>query len=257
MVWKAIAGSAIGTRHQQKQVPCQDYGNYIIADSLMIGAIADGAGSAKHADVGARLAVETALSELAACRWLQEIDQISESEARTLFTEVFVKVITVLQAQALDAGYPLEELACTLLIFVTTPDWIAAMQIGDGFIVVGDPQEGTYQLLFQPDKGEFINETMFVTVETVLDQMQVYAASGEIPPFVCAATDGLEKVAIRMRDWVPYPPFFQPFVEGLKTVMETTELQTHLQDFLESDRLNARTNDDKTLLLCLYDQGSS
>jgi hypothetical protein len=43
---------------------CQDYSNYRCYDDIIIGAVSDGAGSAKHSDVGAKLAVETTLSFL-------------------------------------------------------------------------------------------------------------------------------------------------------------------------------------------------
>lgn len=53
MGWKAIARSATGTSHLKQQMPCQDYGSYKILNNVMVGAVADGAGSAKYADVGA------------------------------------------------------------------------------------------------------------------------------------------------------------------------------------------------------------
>ena len=62
MTWKAIARSAIGTSHQKQRLPCQDYGDYKILNQTLVGAVADGAGSAKYADIGAKLAVETVLA---------------------------------------------------------------------------------------------------------------------------------------------------------------------------------------------------
>jgi hypothetical protein len=80
--------------------------------------------------------------------------------------------------------------------------------------------------------------------------MQVGLCSGHTQ-FVCASTDGLEKVAIRINDWQPFAPFFTPLAACLDAPLD--EAKTYLQNFLESDRLNARTDDDKTLLLCQYD----
>src|SRR5919202_405179 len=198
MAWRAVVRSSVGTRHQKQQQPCQDYGKYCILNhkDVVVGAVADGAGSAKHADVGA-------------------------------------------------------DLACTLLVFVATPHWLAAMQIGDGFMVVG-LQGKEHQLLFQPDKGEFVNQTTFVTSAHALDEMQVNVVSGS-QKFICASTDGLERVAIRMNDWTPFPPFFQPLEEYLWETPEPEQDDQYIQNFLTSERLNARTDDDKTLLLCLYE----
>ena len=64
MNWKAIARSAIGTSHIKQQMPCQDYGDYKIINNAIIGVVADGAGSAKYSDVGAKLAVDTVLEAI-------------------------------------------------------------------------------------------------------------------------------------------------------------------------------------------------
>lgn len=250
MTWRAIARSSIGTSHQKRQMPCQDYGQYIAAGDLIVGAVADGAGSAKYADVGAKLAVKTALTNLE--EWLGELEStISESEAKQLFSWLLETVIAAMQEEAIGSGHSLQDLACTLLIVIAAPDWIAAMQIGDGFLLV-KPQGGDYQLLFQPSKGEFFNETTFVTSSNALNEMQVCTQLGN-QEFICAATDGLERVAIHLRNWAPFTPFFQPLVEYMQTTGCPEQDDEYLLNFLNSDRLNSRTDDDKTLLLCLYD----
>ena len=125
------------------------------------------------------------------------------------------------------------------------------MQIGDGFIVMRS-QDSQYQMLFQPDKGEFANETTFVTSTNALDDMQIKVFS-EKPEFICASTDGLEKVAIRFSDWKPFPPFFKPLEEYLQETEKPEEEHEYIVNFLKLEQLNARTDDDKTLLLCLFD----
>ena len=47
--------------------------------------------------------------------------------------------------------------------------------------------------------------------------------------FICASTDGLERVAIRMSDWTPFPPFFQP----LEEYMVETVIQSRKTNILE------------------------
>jgi hypothetical protein len=254
VVWRATVHSAIGTRHIQRDVPCQDFGAYLIQDSSIIGAVADGAGSAQHSDIGAQLAVKTVLANLD--QWLSEqsmAQSVTESQMQPVFAEALRNAIEVLQQEAETGDYELRELGCTLLTFIATPNWIAAMQIGDGFIVVKASETEPYQLLFQPEKGEYINETMFITSEPALESMQVTVKASQ-QPLVCAATDGLEKVAIRFQDWQPHPPFFDPFMSCLETVDDPAERQAYLETFLNSDRLNAKTDDDKTLLVCLCEQ---
>ncbi len=260
MQWRAIARSSVGTSHIKQQMPCQDYGNYKVLNNVIVGAVADGAGSAKYAEIGAKLAVEKALAYLTGIEeWLQKHKRfwqshpqpLSEEQASKIFTKTTIKVIDALEKQAASAGYLFEDLACTLLVFVATPNWVAAMQIGDGFIAVRCQQEA-YQLLFPPDKGEYINETTFVTSANALRSLRVEVRIGK-SEYIFAATDGLERVAIRMSDFTPFAPFFAPLEAYLQEISNPEEEDTYLMSFLSSDRLNARTDDDKTLLLCCYD----
>lgn len=256
MDWKAIARSATGTSHKKQQLPCQDYGQFIICHNVILGAIADGAGSAKHSDVGAKLTVETALNELLQLGeytlYLHCAPQpLPDEQARTIFANTLKEVVKALQERAASSDYSLNDLACTLLVFLATPNWVAAMQIGDGFIVVR-LREGEEQLLFTPDKGEFINETTFVTSANAINEMRVRVLPGQ-QNFICASTDGLEPVAIRMSDWTPFPPFFQPLEQYMVETSNPEQEDEYIKNFLDSERLNAKTDDDKTLLLCLYD----
>ncbi len=156
------------------------------------------------------------------------------------------------RSQALEAQEKAEkeqldinDLATTLLVVLVTSKRLAAMQIGDGFIVF-KPLGGNYQLLFQPDKGEYINETTFVTSSNALEDMQIKVLTEPVA-FICVATDGVEKVSINYKNWQPFPPFFQPLEEYLQQT--ETPLQEDLEEFLEREDLNKLTTDDKTLLL--------
>lgn len=291
MNWKAIARSAIGTSHTKQQMPCQDYGDYKIVNDVIIGVVADGAGSAKHSDVGAKLAVETVLknftaknittiAELYSSHSVEETQRTNsawkpwnllgksdkninsitiarspaEIKASQFFSQIVKQVVSALATEAENNNYAIDDLACTLLIVVATPDGIAAMQIGDGFITVRYPEREP-QLLFAPDKGEYINETTFVTSSNALKDMKVVIKAGQ-PEFICASTDGLERLAIRLSDWTPFTPFFQPLEQYLQETENLEESDEYLLSFLNSERLNARTDDDKTLFLCLYDSSS-
>ncbi|MGM3307925.1 PP2C family serine/threonine-protein phosphatase [Anabaena sp. WFMT] len=255
MGWKAIVRSATGTSHQEQKIPCQDYGDYRIFNDVIVGAVADGAGSAKYSQIGSKLAVETVIKCFADINEyphkLGFSQPLSQPEAKDFFAKIVNQVIAKLHNQADTKNYAVNDLACTLLVFIATPEWVATMQIGDGFIVVRS-QDSEYQLLFEPDKGEFFNETTFITSANALDEMQVKVISGQ-QDFICASTDGLEKVAIRLSDWQPFPPFFKPFEEYLREINNPEDDDHYIIDFLNSERLNSRTDDDKTLLLCLFE----
>jgi hypothetical protein len=258
MAWKAIKNSVIGTSHQQRNVVCQDYGDFVAIGDIIVGAVADGAGSAKYSDIGSHLAVNSALSHLKGWvnrqkkngKKLQE--PITDSGADRLFTQTLEKVDASLKQES-NKGYSLRDLACTLLVFIATRNWIAAMQIGDGFIVIRS-ENSDYKLLFKPTKGEYANETTFVTSENAFDDMQVEVFADGYYNFICASTDGLERLAIDTRTWIPSPKFFNPFERGLKDNDKKQEEES-LKRWLNSPEVNARTDDDKTLLVCIYDWG--
>lgn len=267
MSWKVIACSETGTSHQKLSLPCQDYANFIkVSDfgkivnngDIIIGAVSDGAGSCKHSDVGSQLAVTTALNYLQ--KWpdflkdknKDSCPEILKESANKVFQKTLTKVQEAFNGEAENRKCSPKDLSCTLLVVVVTPNWLAAMQIGDGFIVIQQP-ESEYQLLFHPTKGEYANETTFVTASNALEMMQVEISFGA-QEFICASTDGLERLAINIKDWQPHAPFFEMFKKALKIRSEEEE-KISTQEWLKSEEINKRTDDDKTLLLCWYDSG--
>ncbi|GEM_PF-610007 len=258
-MWKVIAHSVMGTSHQKIELPCQDSGDYLIIDNILIGAVSDGAGSAKFSQIGSNLAVKKTLLYLKAwLNWIQEnqperdfTQPISETEAEQLFLQTLEKVIDRLKKET-EKGYSFKDLSCTLLAFIATPHWLSAMQIGDGFIVVRSEQF-QYELLFPPTKGEYANETIFVTSRNALSELQCCVINEPIK-FICASTDGLEKLAITFNKdgYIPHYPFFEAFEEGIVKNNYQEESDSIL-DWLDSEKVNARTDDDKTILVCLND----
>ncbi|MEH2465823.1 protein phosphatase 2C domain-containing protein [Nostoc sp.] len=96
MNWKAVARSEIGTGHQKQGIVCQDYGNYCSFGDVIVGAITDGAGSAKHSDVGSRLAVETVLkcfSDINEFPHKQDSQPLDKEEAQKVFAKSVNQVI--------------------------------------------------------------------------------------------------------------------------------------------------------------------
>lgn len=261
--WKTIVRSAIGVSHQQQNLPCQDYGAYqIFQEQILCGAIADGAGSAKHSDIGSKIAVETALTFLQ--NYFTQFErQKSDCEEtaitpntllsiREIYDDLLKAVLTAINEEAEKLNCVYKDLACTLIVFTANDHCITAMQVGDGFLVVR-PIDSELQILFTPDKGEYINETTFVTSVNAFEEMQVTVLENSCS-FICASTDGLEKVAINLKDWQPFSPFFKPLEEYMSETVTPEKEDQYIIEFLNSERLNARTNDDKTILLALLTQ---
>ena len=257
MAWKTVARSSIGSAHIKKSLPCQDFAEIReIAKGLIIGACADGAGSAQKSEVGAQQAVDAALRSMERHGFSM---LKSEEEARKTFSAVLAEVKENLFAAAEIHDVAVKQLNCTLLCFVATPRRLVAAQIGDGFLVYRrSDKEATaaaeYELLFEPDRGEFANQTVFVTSKRAQKALQVGLVEGDLD-FLAAGSDGLLPVAVRYKDWSPHGPFFAPFYTFLKDDPPKAEMESEIDSFLASDRLNKKTDDDKTLMLCYYDSG--
>jgi serine/threonine protein phosphatase PrpC len=142
--WKAIARSVAGTSHLEKNTPCQDHGDYKPCREYLIGAVSDGAGSRSLSEHGSELAVEVTL------KYLTDILEnsrrtnpfASQSGAEDIFRDLIDRVREAISQKASDWSRDYNrqvsagDFACTLLAFVVFPNGIAAMQLGDGFIVI-------------------------------------------------------------------------------------------------------------------------
>ncbi|MBE9184936.1 protein phosphatase 2C domain-containing protein [Microcoleus sp. LEGE 07076] len=254
MEWQVVGVSVQGSYHIDQKLPCQDAAKYetFSDNQIIIGAVSDGMGSARHSEIGSALAVNTALSEIKSRMCWQH--QPSNEQVRDIFYTVLETVKASLKEEAEKKGYSLKDLACTLLIFVATPKWLAAMQVGDGLIVVRRSKGENYELLFRPDKGKrYPNETTPVTSSYAEREMQVDVKSG-CYQFICAGTDGIENISLVKREaWRPFENFFKPLEEQIMLSQNTVnQKEMEIEDFLNSEQVNQETDDDKTLLLCVY-----
>jgi hypothetical protein len=245
--WKVISGSAVGTSHLRSGEGCQDCCSTRVVEtgdgSVAILAAADGAGSAPCADTGARLACQTFLTAARA--------QLESGVALADLPERRVRdwVDTTRQRIALEAcvtGRPLGDFACTLLAVVANDDIAVVVQIGDGAVVARD-RDG-YGTVVWPQSGEYANTTNFLTGAAYASHLQVRFLQ-PAPSEFAVLTDGLQPLALHYQSRSVHAPFFEPLFATLRTERDPDRLSSPLLAFLNSDPVNARTDDDKTLIL--------
>jgi hypothetical protein len=120
------------------------------------------------------------------------------------------------------------------------------VQIGDGVIVAR--REGPWGVVFWPQSGEYANTTTFLTSADYREVLQICAFDHGFMD-VAILTDGLSRLALRFDSLTAHPPFFQPLFHALKAAADVDVLSEELRQFLSSDPVQSKTDDDKTLVL--------
>jgi hypothetical protein len=244
-MWRIAAARATGTSHLKAGLPCQDrLACRVLGSRTLVAAIADGAGSAPLAERGAAIAVETVVQYLS-----RALDK-GRSDYGTMLREAAAGARESVLAEAQKNGSEPRDLASTLLVTVAGPSGGAALQIGDGMIVVSDGGGG-WCWVFWPQHGEYANTTHFLTDEDAAARLQVEPFSGKVTD-IALMTDGLEPLALHYASRSVYEPFFDGMFRPLFDADGTNEishLSASLERFLSSERVGSRTDDDVSLIL--------
>lgn len=268
--WRVVGASVRGASHEERDQPCQDAHYWrILPNGALIAAVADGAGSASLGEVGAEVAASTAVKALAESSPEMQIgpglndDAIGQHLMAAMET---ARAALVTEAENREADQ--RDLATTLILLVATGDGIAVAQVGDGAAVAGDDQ-GNVVAVTQPQSGEYINETTFLTSPDALDTVQIgvwrgTAARGAI------FSDGIQMLCLKMPGGAPHSPFFNPLFSFVSEMASDggdgkvdfehsnnsgpnnsvlNQAQEELRAFLLSPSVTNNTTDDLTLLL--------
>ena len=245
--WKLLFQSVRGTAHQRSNQPCQDSCLTRLRCTpqglVLLLACADGAGSARHAEIGAALACREVLRLVQ-----QDLDEGLSLDAVEQNTAVswYLRVRQRLQQQAELLRVDLAHLACTLLLAVVGERSSVFAQVGDGVMVVRDGEE--YRIVFWPQTGEYANTTHFVTDADLAEQMAFELRPTPVDE-LALLTDGLQTLALHYATHSVHQPFFRPMFERLRASSGREGLPDALRQFLDSAAVNARSDDDKTLIL--------
>ncbi len=249
MMWSAIGCSVAGTSHMAGGKGCEDAILYWIAtdadgDNVLLCCISDGAGSAQYAAAASAFTVATAVDELAKLATYPE--DITEADLFAIAETIYAG----LTVQAEEQGVPANEYSCTMLGCLVAKNRAAFFQIGDGAIVRNDGS-GFYTAVWWPHNGEYQNSTAFVIDDAAFSHLNVLLLDepvGEVALF----TDGLQMLALNMEGYNAHQPFFADLFRFLKLATDdekTSILNRKLEEYLNSPKINERTDDDKTLFL--------
>lgn len=228
---------------------------------VLVAVASDGAGSAARAAAGATRVCESVLS------WAQRhladdgalnglFDASPEAAARCLIEEIREAIAEEAQA----ASERSEAFAATLLAALVAPERSLVVQLGDGAIVhrtIADPE---WRLALEGHHGEYANETVFVTSPRATEVARAAVIAAPLTDLVLM-TDGVAFLAVREADGTPHAPFFAHVTEPFRTAEEAWDeraAREFLTTFLASSPVNARTDDDKTLVIaCRHIEGNA
>ena len=254
MLWRFATGQATGSSHEKLGKPCQDRMACVTAeaDSTLIAVVADGAGTAELAHIGAEIAVETVtrIAKLGVGAGRRDYEAILR-EGATLARQRLVEAAAERKALPRD-------LACTLLAVIVAPIGGGALQIGDGVIVIGE-QPLSWRWLFWPQKGEYANTTFFLSDEKALATAEVSALPDEVQD-VALMSDGLEPLAMQFAARKAHEPFFRTVLAPLHAAAgpgEAPALSAGLATLLTSPAVRSRTDDDASLVIATRRPGAS
>lgn len=249
MTWKYVNASSAGMAHIFKAETCQDECFVKVfalhnSQEILLCLAADGAGSSVYGGKGAEIACKEAQCLIE--NW------IVNSNASNPTKELVVGWVTAIQKRiyevAENENLSSRDYACTLLCSIVAHNSAIFFQVGDGAIIIRKDKQ--LVPVFWPENGEYANTTYFITDDNSLSHLMVKIT--DVPPNELAMlTDGLQRLSLVYETKSVHEPFFEPMFSVLRQADEDTcvELNDQLLVFLNSRRINDRTDDDKTLIL--------
>jgi Protein phosphatase 2C len=265
LAWRILGASVTGTSHLRMGRGCDDaHLARVVGDDILLLAVADGAGSASQSARGAaavvRTAIEHAEAELAKQnkhieqeQWQNILQGILQAAHQTIQNLLQSEAANNEQAswehfeQHESNQFSLRDFATTLLVAVVTRQWTAIAQVGDG-VAVAHYDDGSVVSLYARPPQRYINETDFISDPAYLSNAVYTIKPGTGLKGIALLTDGLELLATTFPEHAAHPAFFLPF---FKFAASSDATEEELRQFLGSERVNSRTDDDKTLLLAV------
>jgi hypothetical protein len=245
--WRLAAAQMRGTSHETSGDACQDaYSLAMLSPETLVMAVADGAGSAQYAEVGAASAVSRGIEEL--CARLDEAGtSLDETTLKDILYQGMVAARRAVEAEAASREVSTSDLAATLILVIAHREFIAVAQVGDGATVIAD-ETGKIMGLTLPPLEEYINETTFITSAEALQTAQLIVWRGRAAR-LAAFSDGLQLLCLKWPERLPHAAFFAPLFHFVGNTTDELQAGHELVSFLSSERIRELTDDDLTLVL--------
>lgn len=250
--WNYTSASVIGQAHVNQKTVCQDRllcrtFSTETDGEVLIAAVADGAGSTTHGQIGAEIACEFFAEQVE--KFLSSgnasVGALNEDFGK-LWIEFFQ---TKIGEVAKETKLELREYATTLIAAIVGKDSAVFYQVGDGaavFSINGELESYTFGI--EPEDTEYVNMTEFLTDDAAANSLRFVCIEKPIED-VILFSDGIYAVAVDYQKNKPHEPFLMPMISPLRNGSSAEGLNEKLGNFLASPKLNEKTDDDKTIIL--------
>lgn len=236
---RVIAASIKGTRNRLRNVSCQDHFAHSQSGKNFIAIISDGAGSAKYAKIGARIACETI------------VDLLKNANMKNIKKEVHhaIKVARekILYHRLNKKKEDLSDFAATIVGLVFNEKYGGIFfHIGDGAAIAFKDKEYENFIISKPDNGDFACETFFYTMPDWQSSLR-FTHFEKLNSFILMS-DGLTNFAFANDYQDLEDKFIIPisnFLDNEKTKYKAVDALTKTISNPKAERINP---DDKTFL---------
>jgi Protein phosphatase 2C len=248
--WSWIGACSTGSSHHKSGTECQDYAaclELVSGDNpALLAVVSDGAGSAEFAAVGSHIVVQGfTRCAIEHVRAGEPLKSISEETVRD-----WLDVIRDRIARAADQrGAKPRDLAATLVSAIVCVDRAIVCHIGDGACALRQVGNSNWEVPSWPLHGEYASSTYFVT-DDPQPNLQFCTADGEFSD-IAVFSDGLERLALDFQNKTAFGRFFDPMFAPLANLEagRNRALSKSLRNFLDSQQVVKRTDDDKSLVM--------
>jgi hypothetical protein len=195
-------------------------------DGVLAVAMADGAGSARHAEIGAQCATDVVCELL-----VSAFDHLWGCRSGDLPHQLLAPLLVQLEQSAVAQSVHRRELASTLLFVAVKGRRYIAGNLGDG--VVGCERTGQTAVLCYPQRGEYANETFFVTSTQAPQQLEVQLGTTDGMAAFCLMTDGAADILYdrRTQELAPAVQKTWAWLDTSPPAAVSQALETNLRQF--------------------------
>ena len=262
---KIIGASLIGITHRRRGEALQDFFNayignpqvsnhqegnewikgWAMGDDPAFVFVADGAGSARYGRDGARYAINSAVIFV-------RNNDLTNKGPEEMLRAILRSALDGIEHRAKELNADIDDLAATFMALYVRSHECFSVSVGDGYVIIDDGSGP--KLLNEPIKGEYFNETQFITNPEVMKAIRdgaIEVRSGRCDAFV-VTTDGLWPTII---DGKPYEKFYKPIIDYLRSSSDVGKAVDELLNLLRGmqERYPSVYDDDLTMVVGAYE----